>query len=64
VGTVYELALQQNGKYSPSVLYSFQGDSHGANPTSSVIMDESGNLYGLAQGSEGFSAGVVFEVTP
>jgi hypothetical protein len=63
VGTVYELALQQNGKYSPSVLYSFQGDS-GSNPTSSVIMDESGNLYGLAQGSEGFSAGVVFEVTP
>jgi uncharacterized repeat protein (TIGR03803 family) len=62
-GTVYELAFQQNGKYAATVLYSFQGKDDGGFPTSPVVMDASGNLYGLAGAGGAFGGGVVSELT-
>jgi uncharacterized repeat protein (TIGR03803 family) len=62
VGTVYELALEHR-KYSPTVLYSFQGKDDGEYPSSPLIMDTSGNLYGVASEGGAFGSGVAFEVT-
>jgi uncharacterized repeat protein (TIGR03803 family) len=61
-GTVFEL-VNSAGTYSEQVLYSFtkQGGD-GAYPSSSLIVDGSGNLYGTTQqgGANGF--GTVFEL--
>jgi uncharacterized repeat protein (TIGR03803 family) len=52
------------------VLYRFQGAKDGSNPSSSLVRDASGNLYGTTmQAGEGFSncnygCGTVFEVMP
>jgi len=61
------------GGSTEKVLYSFAGGSDGEFPTSNLIADKSGNLYGTT--SEGgnssvcgplqvFSCGVVFQLTP
>jgi uncharacterized repeat protein (TIGR03803 family) len=50
------------------VLYQFQGTKDGSSPSSSLVLDASGNLYGTTmQGGEGFSncnygCGTVFEI--
>src|ERR1700761_5474195 len=78
-GTVFELSPNKAGGYSESVLYSFcsaQNCADGNDPTSTVIFDGAGNLYGTAcsggangQGvsspcGDGFNGyGVVFELS-
>src|SRR5271166_1851103 len=44
-----------------SVLYSFTAGTDGAFPSSGVILDSSGNLYGT---TAGWATGTVFEVSP
>jgi uncharacterized repeat protein (TIGR03803 family) len=70
-GMVFELSppAQQGGKWTESVLYSFQGGADGATPSASLTADKSGNLYGttLAGGGDcnnpnAASCGVVFEL--
>ncbi|MGB8783677.1 MAG: choice-of-anchor tandem repeat GloVer-containing protein [Terriglobales bacterium] len=79
-GTVFELSPNGVGGYNETVLYSFcslQNCTDGNDPTSNVIFDGVGNLYGTAcsggangQGvpsacSDGFNGyGVVFELSP
>ncbi len=47
-----------------TVLYSFTGGADGGNPSSGVIRDAAGNLYGTtSNGGKGFT-GVVFKLTP
>jgi len=60
-GTVYELTHSDSG-WTDEVLYSFpfcepQGCGDGRIPTTGVVMDPSGNLYGTAGGS-------AFELSP
>jgi uncharacterized repeat protein (TIGR03803 family) len=57
-GTVFKLDTTGN----ETVLYNFAGGSDGANPTSSLIMDAQGNLYGTTSlgGTSGF--GTVFKL--
>src|SRR5580698_3808573 len=66
-GTVFELTPTSNG-WSESVLYSFQGGSDGSFPNSSLVMDESGNLYGTTYyggiGTCSDGCGTAFELTP
>jgi uncharacterized repeat protein (TIGR03803 family) len=64
-GTVYKIALT-SGKYTESVLWSFGSASDGWHPTSGVILDGAGNLYGTTQygGTGTWPTGVVFEVIP
>jgi uncharacterized repeat protein (TIGR03803 family) len=56
--------------WKESVLYSFMGDSDGANPTANVIFDQSGTLYGTTQfgGSTWQSCtsgcGTIFQLAP
>ena len=79
-GTVFELSPSGAGGYNETVLYSFcsvQNCADGNDPTSTLIFDGVGNLYGTAcsggangQGvpsacGDGFDGyGVVFELTP
>ncbi len=49
-----------------TVLYSFQGGADGGSPTSTLVFDAAGNLYGTtsAGGDPGCDCGVAFELTP
>jgi uncharacterized repeat protein (TIGR03803 family) len=62
-GTVYELSPNGNGGWNQTVLYSFTGGTDGAYPTSNLIFDNVGNLYGTA-GAGPNGDGVVFELSP
>lgn len=68
-GTVFKL-VEVNGAYQETVLYSFQGGNDGANPSSSLVMDEAGNLYGTTTygggtvGQFGLGCGTVFKIDP
>ncbi len=62
-GAIYELVPRANGRYAERVLYSFTGGSDGGNPTSTLAMDASGNLYGTASAGGGScGCGVVFKL--
>ena len=79
-GTVFELSPNGAGEYGESVLYSFcsvQNCADGSDPTSTLIADGAGNLYGTAcsGGANGQGAGsacgagfdgygAVFELSP
>ena len=47
-----------------TVLYNFTGGSDGGNPSSSLIVDSAGNLYGTTEYSGTAGYGVVYEVNP
>ena len=61
-GTAYRMTKSGND-WTESIIYSFTGHD-GDNPTSGVILDSNGNLFGTAEygGANGF--GSVFELTP
>ena len=69
-GTVFELTSNSGGGWTESVLYSFKGRPDGASPSTALIFDQSGNLYGTTV--EGgipcpvsyYGCGTVFELTP
>jgi uncharacterized repeat protein (TIGR03803 family) len=58
-GTAFEIAKTSNGYSStPTVLVSF-GPANGITPTSSLVADSAGNLFGTT-----INGGSVFEITP
>src|SRR5271168_511716 len=62
LGAVFELDTHGLG----SVLYSFRSGNEGNSPTSTLIFDAAGNLYGTtsAGGNAGCDCGTVFELSP
>lgn len=68
-GTVYELSPTANG-WKETDLYAFTGTTDGAAPVASLILDQSGNLYGTTEYggtigcTSGYGCGVVFKLTP
>ncbi len=63
-GSVFKLA-KSAGKYAESVLYSFTGGSDGGSPTTTLMFDAKGNLYGTTSaGGDSNGDGVVFKLTP
>jgi uncharacterized repeat protein (TIGR03803 family) len=60
LGTVYQL-IADGESFTEVLLHSFDG-SDGAHPTSGLVADPSGNLYGTAY--SGSSGGTVFELSP
>ena len=69
-GVVFKLT-PSNGSWTESLLYKFTGVPDGMDPTSGVIFDNSGNLYGTTflGGIEGgfwgvYGNGTVFELSP
>jgi uncharacterized repeat protein (TIGR03803 family) len=74
-GTVFKLTPKGDGSYSESVLYSFcsqSGCTDGLSPSTSLIEDTSGNLYGTTwlggtncqYGYAGDGCGTVFKLAP
>ncbi len=67
-GTVFELSPSSGG-WTETILHTFQGGSDGSAPSSGLIFDHAGNLYGTASGGGGTGCGgagcgTVFELSP
>lgn len=66
-GVVYELT-PSNGGWTQSVVYTFSGGSDGGVPTGSLLLADSGVMYGTTEwGGAGFYTagnGTVFQLTP
>jgi uncharacterized repeat protein (TIGR03803 family) len=63
-GTVYELLPNANGTWSESTLYSFSDASTGFNPSTDLVVDQAGNLYGTTVNGGSALDGTVFKITP
>jgi uncharacterized repeat protein (TIGR03803 family) len=64
LGVVFELKPVSGGGWDETVLYEFAGGTNdGANPATSLVMDTSGNLYGMTRYGGASNAGTVFEMT-
>jgi hypothetical protein len=69
---VFELTPGSNGEWRESVLHNFVGvNGDGGNPTSNLIFDDAGNLFGTTSigginggGCGGLGCGTAFELTP
>ena len=63
-GSVFKLT-KSAGKFTESVLYSFTGGTDGSWPTTTLMLDAKGNLYGTTSaGGDSNGDGVVFKLTP
>jgi uncharacterized repeat protein (TIGR03803 family) len=63
-GVVFELT-NAGGTWTESVLHSFANAPDGANPGNGLIVDGSGNLYGMTfAGGTGNGKGCIFELSP
>lgn len=67
-GTVFRLSVSATGKWTETILHSFDGNN-GNSPDSNVVFDAQGNLYGTtAGGGSGVcnppGCGTVFELMP
>jgi uncharacterized repeat protein (TIGR03803 family) len=62
-GTVFKLTPSGSG-YSETVIYYFQNTNDGSNPQASLILDNSGALYGTAASGGAFGNGTAFKLTP
>lgn len=63
-GTIFRLSPLENGKWSETILYSFnpaQGD--GTHPMSGLSRDSAGNFYGTTTQGGTLGGGVVFELS-
>jgi uncharacterized repeat protein (TIGR03803 family) len=65
MGSVYQLSPGPNGTWQESVLYNFQGGTDGSLPTSTLVFDAAGNLFGTtsAGGRPSCDCGTVFKLT-
>lgn len=65
LGVVYEITPTFGGA-NQIVLYNFMGAGagDGANPTGDLILDQTGNLYGVTQFGGASNMGTVFELSP
>jgi uncharacterized repeat protein (TIGR03803 family) len=63
-GTVFKLSPGAGGKWTETVLYSFNGYADGANPYAGLIFDSSGNLYGTTWSGGSYGYGNVFKLAP
>jgi uncharacterized repeat protein (TIGR03803 family) len=62
-GSVFKLT-KSAGKFTESVLYSFTGGSDGGSPTTTLMFDAKGNLYGTTSaGGDSNGDGVVFKLS-
>lgn len=65
LGVVFELTPNAGGTWSEKVLHSFTAGEDGANPTGSLVLDASGNLYGTTFWGGAYNGnGNVYKLTP
>lgn len=64
-GTVFRLSPNQDGTWTNTTLYGFQGGADGAGPMSGVAFDTAGDLYGTTSFcSLNVCGGTAFQLTP
>jgi uncharacterized repeat protein (TIGR03803 family) len=63
-GVVYKLAPQSNGTWKYSVLVNLSETTGGVLPFYGLILDSSGNLYGVTSSFGKYGGGTAFEITP
>jgi uncharacterized repeat protein (TIGR03803 family) len=72
-GTVFELIPQANGSWKEATIHEFTGAPDGGQPSSAVVLDSLGNVYGMTEfGGTGkceyspnyLGCGIVYELTP
>lgn len=62
-GLVFELMHAAKGKWKEIVLHRFRANNHdGAYPSSTLIFDGAGNLFGTTVGGGAYGEGIVFEL--
>jgi uncharacterized repeat protein (TIGR03803 family) len=62
-GSVFEL-IPNNGGWTEKLLFSFNHRTDAESPDSALVLDASGNLYGMTEFGGTYNYGTVFEVTP
>lgn len=60
-GTVYEL-VNSSGNYTQQILHTFGATGDGVSPSSGVVMDSAGNLYGTTNKGGSAGSGTAFEL--
>jgi uncharacterized repeat protein (TIGR03803 family) len=65
-GVVFEMSPQANGTWSYNVIYAFTGGADGLHPSTQLVFDAAGNLYGATFGPVNTHAsyGTVYELSP
>jgi uncharacterized repeat protein (TIGR03803 family) len=64
-GVVFELSPTGNGTWKEAILHEFTNStSDGGNPTSSLILDAAGNLYGTTGVGGTYGHGTIFKLAP
>ena len=62
-GKVYRLSLGTSGKWAARILYTFiKGGTDGCYPSSGIVFDAAGNIYGTTDGGGSYGHGTVFEL--
>jgi uncharacterized repeat protein (TIGR03803 family) len=62
-GIVFELTPTANG-WTETVIHRFQGGNDGGNPLCTLLLDSSGNLYGVTSFGGVNNGGTAFELSP
>ena len=63
-GTIFELVHNSDGTFTHKVLYRFTGGADGGNPTTGLVRDGAGNLYGATHVGGTNHAGTIFQLSP
>jgi uncharacterized repeat protein (TIGR03803 family) len=62
-GTVFSLIPNHDGSWTEQLLHSFTGGKDGDGPAASLVLDQTGSLYGTASGGGAYGYGVIFKLT-
>jgi len=64
-GVLYKLSPNANGTWTETVVHAFGASGDGYYPSTEILVDAAGNLYGATSGGGGSTdAGVVYEFSP
>jgi len=63
-GTVFKLTPSANNTWIYTLLYSFSGGVDGGKPVSTLVLDNTANIYGTTVQGGIYNQGVVYQVTP